>query len=225
MTLDRSTANRVLWVLIGIAAIGLGSATLRVARVGVDPYTAANIGISNTIGLDLGTYQLISNVVLFIPMLIWGRQYIGIGSILNMVLTGFFVQWFTDLLDPLVPDGPAPWLQTLLFAVGIGVFCLGAALYMQAGLGTSPYDAIAPMIVDHTSAPYRGIRGTQDVAFLLLATGFHGQIGPGTVVTAFFTGPLIQFFTRTVSEPLMRRAQAADEARAARRPVTARNHF
>lgn len=225
MTLDRSTLSRIFWVLVGIAMIGLGSATLRVAQVGVDPYTAANIGISHTIGLDLGTYQLISNVVLFIPMLIWGRKYIGVGSILNMVLTGFFVQWFTALLDPLVPDDPAPWLQTLLFAAGIAVFCLGAALYMQAGLGTSPYDALAPMVVDHTSAPYRAIRGTQDILFLLLAVGFHGQIGPGTVVTAFFTGPLIQFFTRTITEPLMHKAQAADEARAARHPVTARNHF
>lgn len=142
MTLDRSLVSRIFWVLVGIALIGLGSATLRVAQVGVDPYTAANIGISHKLGLDLGTYQLISNVVLFIPMLIWGRKYIGIGSILNMILTGFFVQWFTALLDPVVLDHPAPWLVTIMFAVGIAVFCLGAALYMQAGLGTSPYDAL-----------------------------------------------------------------------------------
>lgn len=225
MTFDRSVVSRIFWVLVGIALIGLGSATLRVAGVGVDPYTAANIGISHKLGLDLGTYQLISNVVLFIPMLIWGRKYIGLGSIMNMVLTGFFVQWFTAVLDPVVPHHPAAWLITVMFAVGIAIFCLGAALYMQAGLGTAPYDALAPMIVDHSKAPYRAIRGSQDVFFLLVAVVFHGQIGPGTVVTAFFTGPLIQYFTRTVTEPLMRKAQAADAAHAARHPVTARNHF
>ncbi|MFC6713492.1 YczE/YyaS/YitT family protein [Branchiibius cervicis] len=225
MTIDRALVSRIFWVLVGIALIGLGSATLRVAQVGVDPYTAANIGISHKLGLDLGAYQLISNIVLFIPMLIWGRKYIGIGSILNMVLTGFMVQWFTALLDPLVPDAPQPWLKTLLFAIGIAVFCLGAAMYMQPGLGTAPYDAVAPMIVDHSKAPYRAVRGTQDVFFLLLAAIFHGQIGPGTVVTAFFTGPLIQYFTRTVTEPLMRKAQAADAARADLHAVTARNHF
>ena len=122
MTFDRALVSRIFWVLVGIALIGLGSATLRVAGVGVDPYTAANIGISHTLGLDLGTYQLISNVVLFIPMLIWGRKYIGVGSILNMVLTGFFVQWFTALLSPVVPKHPAPWLITVMFAVGIAVF-------------------------------------------------------------------------------------------------------
>lgn len=53
--------RRSFWALVGVAILGFGSAVLRVAQVGVDPYTAANIGISNTIGLDLGTYQLISN--------------------------------------------------------------------------------------------------------------------------------------------------------------------
>lgn len=65
--------------------IGLGSGLLKAINVGVDPYTAANIGISNLIGWDLGSYQLLSNLVLFIPMLVWGRKYIGIGSIVNMV--------------------------------------------------------------------------------------------------------------------------------------------
>ncbi|QRY48364.1 hypothetical protein JVX93_02065 [Mycolicibacterium boenickei] len=60
--------RRSFWALVGVAVLGFGSAVLRVAQVGVDPYTAANIGISNTIGLDLGTYQLISNAVLLIPV-------------------------------------------------------------------------------------------------------------------------------------------------------------
>ena len=82
--LDGYYVRRIFWALVGIAVLSLGSAVLRVGQVGVDPYTAANIGISNTLGIDLGTYQLISNAVLFIPMLLWGRQYIGIGSIMNM---------------------------------------------------------------------------------------------------------------------------------------------
>lgn len=79
---------RLIWVVIGVLVIGLGRGLLKAINVGVDPYTAANIGISNLIGWDLGSYQLLSNIVLFIPMLIWGRKYIGIGSIVNMVFAG-----------------------------------------------------------------------------------------------------------------------------------------
>lgn len=91
----------------------------------------------------------------------------------------------------------------VLFVVGILVFALGASLYLTAALGTSPYDALAPMIVDHTGAKYRVVRTVQDVFFLLLAVVFQGAIGVGTIVTAFFTGPLIEFFTQKVSTPLM----------------------
>ena len=44
--------------------IGLGSGLLKAINVGVDPYTAANIGISTLLGWDLGSYQLLSNLVL-----------------------------------------------------------------------------------------------------------------------------------------------------------------
>ena len=39
--------------------------------------------------------------------------------------------------------------------------------------------------------------------FLIPTVVFHGAIGVGTIVTAFFTGPLIEFFTQRVSTPLM----------------------
>ena len=44
--------------------IGLGAAILQTGGVGVDPYTALNTGVSSTIGWTLGTYQLVSNLVL-----------------------------------------------------------------------------------------------------------------------------------------------------------------
>ncbi|WP_454130930.1 YczE/YyaS/YitT family protein [Microbacterium lacticum] len=101
-----------------------------------------------------------------------------------------------------MPDDLAPVVTMVLFVVGICVFALGASLYMTAALGTAPYDALAPMIVDATGAKYRVVRTAQGVVFLILAVVFHGAIGVGTIVTAFLTGPLIEFFTQRVSTPL-----------------------
>lgn len=216
--------RRSFWALVGVAVLGLGSAVLRVAQVGVDPYTAANIGISSTIGLDLGTYQLISNAVLVLPIVLFGRMYLGIGSVINMVMTGYFIQWFSTLLAPLVPSEPTRLVQTVLFLVGITLFAAGASMYMTAALGNSPYDAIAPIIVDHTGLPYRLVRVVQDLAFVGVALAFHGQIGIGTVMTAFFAGPLIDFFTEKVNKPLMKKDLAALEA-FQQRVKTSRWHF
>jgi uncharacterized protein len=216
--------RRAFWALVGVAVLGLGAAVLRVAQVGVDPYTAANIGISNTIGLDLGTYQLISNAVLLIPIVMFGRMYIGVGSVINMVMTGYFIQWFSDLLSPLVPSDPTRLVQAVMFLVGIALFAAGASMYMTAALGNSPYDAIAPIIVDHTGLPYRVVRVAQDLVFVVLALAFHGQVGIGTVMTAFFAGPLIDFFTEKVNKPLMKKDLAALSA-FQHRVATTRWHF
>jgi len=196
---------RAVWALLGVAVLGLGSSVLRAAQVGVDPFTAANIGVSARLGMDLGTYQLLVNAVLLLPMLAWGRRYIGLGTVINMVMTGFFVQWFSALLVPLVPDPPHHLLQTVLFVVGILLFTAGASAYMTAGIGTAPYDALAPIVVDRTGARYRVVRVVQDLAFVGLAVLFGGPVGVGTVMTAFFAGPLIDFFNRRVSAPLLER--------------------
>ncbi|SKC80894.1 YczE/YyaS/YitT family protein [Krasilnikoviella flava] len=209
---------RALWALGGVAVLALGSAVLLSAHVGVDPFTAANIGVSGHLGVGLGAYQLAVNVVLLVPVVVWARRYVGLGTVINMVMTGFFVQWFGALVEPLVPDPPGHLLQAVLFLVGIVLFTAGASAYMTAGIGTAPYDAIAPIVVDRTGWRYRVVRVVQDLAFVGLAVVFGGPVGVGTVMTAFFAGPLIDYFTRKVNTPLLHRLLPDDEtpARAVR---------
>ncbi|MFE5337386.1 YitT family protein [Isoptericola sp. NPDC056573] len=202
---------RALWALGGVAVLALGSAVLLSAHVGVDPFTAANIGVSGHLGIGLGAYQLAVNAVLLVPVVVWARRYVGLGTVINMVMTGFFVQWFGALLAPLVPDPPSHLLQAVLFGVGIVLFTAGASAYMTAGIGTAPYDAIAPIVVDRTGWRYRVVRVAQDLAFVGLAILFGGPVGVGTVMTAFFAGPLIDFFTVRVNTPLLHRLLPGDE--------------
>ena len=205
---------RALWALGGVAVLALGSAVLLSAHVGVDPFTAANIGVSGHLGVGLGAYQLAVNVVLLVPVVVWARRYVGLGTVINMVMTGFFVQWFGAVLNPLVPDPPSHLLQAVLFGVGIVLFTAGASAYMTAGIGTAPYDAIAPIVVDRTGWRYRAVRVVQDLAFVGLAVAFGGPVGVGTVMTAFFAGPLIDFFTTRVNTPLLHRLLPDDEEQA-----------
>lgn len=150
----RDRVVQALYSLAGCLLIGIGAAVLQVGGVGVDPYTALNVGISQRIGLSLGAYQFLSNLVLFVPVLIWGRKYIGVGTIINMTLVGAFIQLFAGLLDPHVPDQLGAGATALFFVVGILVFDFGASAYMSANVGTAPYDALAPMIVDRTKWSY-----------------------------------------------------------------------
>lgn len=53
--------KNVLLILIGLVIIGIGASTLRVAGLGVDPFTAMNIGLSSMFGMQLGIFQIIVN--------------------------------------------------------------------------------------------------------------------------------------------------------------------
>lgn len=195
---------RSVYALVGVVLIGLGAAILKIGGVGVDPYTALNAGIADMLGWTLGGYQLLSNAVLFIPVLIWGRKYIGPGTVINMVLAGVFIDLFAGLLAPMAPSDHTPLSGAGFFIVGILVFGFGASAYMSAGVGTAPYDAIAPMIVDKTGWAYQRVRVPQDLVILILAILVHGPVGIGTLMTAFFNGPLIQFFSAHVHRPLVK---------------------
>jgi uncharacterized membrane protein YczE len=200
---NKELVLRSFYALAGVAILAFGAALLRVGQVGLDPYTAANIGIGETLGLSLGVYQLIVNIVILILVFIFEKKYIGIGTIINMVLTGFFIDFYTGLFDAFFTTKMTIILQVVFLIVGIIIFTFGASFYMSAKLGNAPYDAIAPIIVDYTKSQYRIIRIAQDIFFVVLAFVFGGPVGVGTVINAFFTGPLIDFWNTKVSEPLI----------------------
>lgn len=202
---NRGRVVRPLYALAGVVILGLGAAILRVGGVGVDPYTAFNAGVGALLGWGLGPFQLLANAALFLPVLIWGRSFIGIGTIINMVLTGFFIDFFTGVLQPILPHDGRPLTAIVYFLVGIMIFDFGASAYMSADVGIAPYDALAPMVVERTGWSYKAVRVPQDLAFLVAAALAGGPVGLGTVMTAFFNGPLIEFFTRRVNDPLVAR--------------------
>lgn len=197
---------RSLYALIGVAILAFGAATLRIGQVGLDPYTAANIGIGGVLGLSLGIYQLIINVVILGLVFIFGRKYIGIGTVINMVLTGFFIDFYTWIYTTFFTIKINLVSQSLLLIIGVIIFTFGASFYMSAKLGNAPYDAIAPIIVERTKAKYRVVRVIQDIFFVVLAFIFGGPVGIGTVINAFFTGPLIDFWNKKVSEPIIEKS-------------------
>lgn len=154
-------------------------------RGGLDPFTAVNTGISNKLGIGLGVYQLAVNLVIFIFILWLDRKQIGIGTILNMVLVGFEIQWFTTIYHQLFGYRTTFLIVAADTLIGLILFTLGASLYMAPDLGAAPYDAIAPIITQRTKLSYRTARITQDVLFMVAAVMLLSHIGKRTYHTIY----------------------------------------
>ena len=154
-------------------------------RGGLDPFTAVNTGISNKLGIGLGVYQLAVNLVIFIFILWLDRKQIGIGTILNMVLVGFEIQWFTTIYHQLFGYRTTFLIVAADTLIGLILFTLGASLYMAPDLGAAPYDAIAPIITQRTKLSYRTARITQDVLFMVAAVMLLSHIDKRTYHTIY----------------------------------------
>ena len=86
---------------------------------------------------------------------------------------------------------------------------------MTADLGVSTYDAVAIIMADTWHlGKFKYLRITTDivcvllgVALFLASSGIWKDIptfaGVGTIITAFFMGPLIEFFNEKVARPIL----------------------
>ncbi|UQS86152.1 membrane protein (plasmid) [Nicoliella spurrieriana] len=188
---------------VGIAILSMGAAFLKQANLGMDPFTAMNIGFSNTLHMELGSFQLMVNIGMFILVLIFGRKQIGIGTILNMVLVGYEIQWFSSLYGLIFPHGSGIYVVIVDVIAGLLLFTLGTSIYTSPSLGAAPYDAIAPIFSSRLHIKYQLVRNIQDITFMVIAFFAHGAVGILTLVVAFFAGPLINYWNEHFSQQMV----------------------
>lgn len=86
--------------------------------------------------------------------MIWGRRYVGFGTVANAVCCGFIITFFYDFLT--VHFAQAATLPAQLAWVAAAVVCtsLGISLHQTSDLGVAPYDYLALGLRDHTPLPY-----------------------------------------------------------------------
>ena len=208
----RSCLFRGVSVVIGIFMIGIAVGVFKMVEMGADPFTAMNTGISSFINMQFGTLQLIVNAVILVLVFLFKRKFIGFGTIFNMVFVGYtadFVMWILAKQQVAFTTWP---VRILLLAAAVLLLCVGDALYISADMGMSPYDAAGYIVEALTKekVPFRIARILLDFICVAIAFTTAWQvgiqwkiIGIGTVMLAFCTGPLIQFFRVHWSDKLL----------------------
>lgn len=200
---------------MGVVICGLSVGLFKRASFGVDPFQSFMSGLDSVIPISFGTLYVLVNVCLLLFGLVNDRSKIGIATLVNLFLLGYIADFSHKTLLRLLPDAGFVVRAALLLA-GIVIMCLASALYFTADLGVSTYDAISLIVAEKWKpAPFQYCRIVSDLLCVILGVGFFllsGQpvsglaavVGAGTIVTAFFMGPLIEFFNVHVAQPLLR---------------------
>ena len=206
METGRAFLRRTAVMMAGVIGMGICLSLLLKAGYGVDSSSFMNSSIASYLGSDLGPVMLAVNIVLFIPELIAGRSQIGIGTIANMTLIGFISDFFTMLedrfLSPSLFTGQ-PY-RVIVFASSLALFLVSAALYMNAGLGQAPYDAVPTIISSRTGLPFFIVRMVWDFSAIAIGLIAGGRLPVGTVILAFTIGPAVSWIGRRMEAILFR---------------------
>ncbi|HHV12388.1 MAG TPA: hypothetical protein GXX75_19115 [Clostridiales bacterium] len=94
--------------------------------------------------------------------------------------------------------------------IGLAWMCFASFLYYTADLGVSTYDALSLIITKRRQWKFRYVRIISDLICVAVGALLHAVVGVGTVITAFFMGPLIEFFNVNFSKPLLDRIPGRD---------------
>lgn len=184
-----------IWISLAVTlGMGLMMSLLILVNLGTDPCTLMNRAISSKLHMSLGNWQALMNAILLIVVLIFGARNFGFGSLMNMFLVGYSIDFGSWLWNQILPIEifQIMWVRILVLIPALALFVLSAAIYMDVDMGTSPYDAIPYLIsVRLPNVSFRTIRMCFDLTVTLIGWALGETPGVITVLMILTLGPVI----------------------------------
>ena len=200
---QKDGAKRMAIMFMSILLMGFAVSVFSYSGMGVDPFTALNMSVSAKLGIGFGFYQMCVNGAVLVFVALTAQKLINVGTIVNMVGVGYVCEFFTKIYDQFLPQENSFITRLVLMALGVFLLSLSASLYFNCNVGVSPYDALGFVMEDKTKLKYKWSRVATDLVCTGVAFALNGPIGIGTVVTAFFMGPVISFCDNSISKKVL----------------------
>lgn len=195
--------KRVFMALIGVSLCGFSVGLFKMSLFGTDPFQCFVGGIYNYMNfISFGTLYTLINLLMLICIFILERHYIGIATFINIFGIGYIVELTTSWLNKYFGDADL-MIRLILLLLGVILMCFASSLYYTADLGVSTYDAMALIIAKKKKLKFKYVRITTDLICVLIGFILHTIIGVGTLFTALFMGPLIEFFNVYFARPFL----------------------
>ena len=201
---EKQGAKRMAIMFMSILLMGFAVSVFSYSGMGVDPFTALNMSIADKLNMSFGFLQMCVNGAILILVALVARKLISLGTVVNMVGVGYVCEFFTNIYDEILPQEPSFLLKTIAMVLGVFLLSLSASLYFNCKMGVSPYDALGFVMEDNVKLKYKWCRVATDLLCTAGAFVLGGPIGIGTVVTAFFMGPVVSFCDNAISQKVLR---------------------
>ena len=186
----------MLLAAVSLCVNGFGIYLTIRANIGAAPWDVLNLGVSHTLGIYYGSASIaISLTILLIDILL--REPIGLAMFIDAVVVGKSVDFFNWL--GLVPKASSLLTAVPMMIAGLFIIAYTQYGYMLASLGCGPRDTL---LVGLAKRVEKIPIGAVSIALLGTATLIGwllgGQVGIGTLIYAFGSGPIMQMAFQSV---------------------------
>lgn len=184
--------NGFYYYLIGILIFTLGIVLTIQSRLGASPFDALLVGLHRTIGLTVGSWEIVVGLSMILCNAVAERKRPEYIALLTSFVTGIGIDSWLLLFNDLMPQ--SLFMQYLYLVIGILLIGLGIATYLQSTIAPNPMDRSMLIFSDLTGWSVTYTRAIISIILVILAFFFNGAIGIGTLINALVSGVLISFF-------------------------------
>lgn len=180
---------RFLRLVLGLFLYALGIVVTMKANIGYSPWEVFHAGLGKSIGMTIGNVSILTGLLIVLIAHLMGEK-LGLGTLLNMVLIGVFMDQLLSLgLIPVVTH----WFPGFLVMLsGLLVISLASYFYIGSGFGAGPRDSLMVALTRKTGLAVGLCRGGIELAAVIVGWFLGGLVGIGTVVSAFAIGLCVQ---------------------------------
>lgn len=190
LTMSKTEKWRWIFYMGGLVVVALGiSMTIKGYRLGIGPWDVFHVGLYEKFGLTIGTWSIITGFMIIGGTAIVIKELPKVGTWLNMILLGIFI----DIFNWLLPDPYTLVPQVIMFVLGVVIMGYGAGAYMSPNIGAGPRDSLMLVIVEKSGFSIKRVRTSIEIIVAIGGWILGGPIGVGTVIIALLIGQLVHF--------------------------------
>jgi len=180
---------RYIRLMIGLVLYAIGIVLMINADLGLAPWEAFHIGLSQVTGQSFGMVSIIVGFMI-IAITYQLKESIGIGTIAS----NFFVGLLVDLLFfiDLIPMANNTFNGVVMILSGMVAIAVASYFYIGSAFGTGPRDGLMVALTREYNKPIGLVRGSIELSVLVLGYLLGAKIGIGTILIGFGIGPVVQ---------------------------------
>lgn len=176
-------------LILGLFLYALGIVVSMSANIGYAPWDVFHVGLAKTLGMTVGVASILTGVCIVFIAFLFGEK-LGLGTLLNMVLIGVFIDWIMAL--GVIPTASNFFIGLPMMLLGLFIIALASYFYIGAGFGAGPRDSLMVVLTRKTKLPVGICRGIIEILAVLVGWQLGGMLGVGTVFSAGAIGFCVQ---------------------------------